>query len=79
MDDAKATGKKYAAPKPQSTCMCCMNQRAIDGPTRQECKADINEQVADIHAEDSFVCSRCGTFTWERDRAGSTDECVYCY
>jgi hypothetical protein len=78
-DDARVTGKKYAAPKPQSTCMCCMNARAIEGLTRQEQRVKLEEQIDDLTAEDSFVCSRCGTFTWEHDRSGDTTECAYCY
>jgi len=78
-DDARATGKKYAAPKPKSTCMCCANARAIEGPTRQEQSVRIDEQLDDLAAEDSFVCSRCVTVTWESDRADGTTECVYCY
>ena len=77
-DDAKTTGKKYAAPKPRSKCPCCINARAIEGPTRQERSVRLSEQLDDLAEEDTFVCSRCLTVTWESDRAEGTMECVYC-
>jgi len=46
-DDPVATGKKASAPKPISTCACCINRRVIDGETRQELKHPIEEQEDD--------------------------------
>ena len=39
-ENKRLTGKKFATPKPTSTCMCCINVRKIEGPTRQERLAD---------------------------------------
>lgn len=48
LENKRLTGKKFATPKPTSTCMCCINVRKIEGPTRQERLAD---QLHDFESE----------------------------
>lgn len=38
----------------------------------------IQRELDAMDAEDTFVCSRCGTATVERDRSGDSSECIYC-
>lgn len=39
-DDPKWLGKIVTTPHPMQHCLCCVNQRAIEGPTRQEIRAE---------------------------------------
>lgn len=45
---------------------------------RRQGQADVEAQLAEMDAEPTFVCSRCGTVTRESDRAAGTTECMYC-
>lgn len=44
----RITGLKLSAPKPTSSCMCCMNQRKLYGPTRQEHLSQLGMKEAGI-------------------------------
>lgn len=77
--DGRLLGKKLSAPKPQSNCMCCMNQRILDGPTRQERAAELTEREGEQEqADEMFTCPNCGNATLAADRCPLTGECVYC-
>lgn len=45
---------------------------------RRRSQRDIDEQIQDMEAEDTFVCSRCGKASPESDRSPGTTECIYC-
>lgn len=54
-------------------------QRSPSSPGRVESQSKaIKRELEAMHSESSFVCSRCGAATWERERAPGTTECVFC-
>ncbi len=54
-------------------------RRIMHKSGRNQGKREIRNQIKEEDKENTFICSRCGTFTYESCRAGNTTECFYCY
>lgn len=54
-------------------------QRGPSSPARVESQSKaIRRELAAMDAEPAFICSRCGTVTFESERSTGTTECMYC-
>lgn len=55
-NDPKLAGHKLSAPKPQSSCMCCINPRILEGESRQELKnTESYKEMIKEHLENSSL------------------------